>query len=83
METGRHRALFVSATYDSPPREQRPTLLRYAMKREFAKIYWSTIQGGWSWLMAAYFGETSEPHDTDLPAGPGFAPPLDKPEADD
>ena len=36
-------------------------MLRYAMKRELAKIYWSTVQGGWSWLMDAYFGETSEP----------------------
>lgn len=62
METGRHRALFVSGTYDTAPSPERPTLLRYAMKREFAKIYWSTIQGGWSWLMDAYFGETSEPH---------------------
>lgn len=63
METGRRRALFVSATYDAPPRRESPTLLRYAMKREFASIYWSTMQGGWSWLMDAYFGETSEPHD--------------------
>lgn len=61
METGRHRALFVSGTYDQAPEKQHPTLLRYAMKREFAKIYWSTVQGGWSWLMDAYFGETSEP----------------------
>ena len=61
METGHHRALFVSATYASPPAKQSPTMLRYAMKREFAKIYWSTVQGGWSWLMDAYFGETSEP----------------------
>lgn len=66
METGLRRALFVSGTYESAPRRERPTLLRYAMKREFASIYWSTIQGGWSWLMDAYFGETSEPHE--LPA---------------
>lgn len=61
METGRGHALFVSGTYDLAPKRQSPTLLRYAMKREFARIYWSTVQGGWSWLMAAYFGETSEP----------------------
>jgi sulfide:quinone oxidoreductase len=67
METGRRRALFVAGTYDGPPQEQRPTLLRYAMKREFANIYWSTIQGGWSWLMDAYFGETSEPHQVSEP----------------
>jgi sulfide:quinone oxidoreductase len=63
METGHQRALFVAGTYDTPPRPERATLLRYAMKKEFAKIYWSTIQGGWSWLMDAYFGETSEPHE--------------------
>lgn len=64
METGRRRALFVSGTYEVAPGGQRPTLLRYAMKREFAKIYWSTMKGGWSWLMDAYFGETSEPQET-------------------
>lgn len=68
METGRRRALFVAGTYDAPPRKERPTLLRYAMKREFAGMYWSTIQGGWSWLMDAYFGQTSEPHEA-APSG--------------
>jgi len=71
METGRRRALFVSGTYDSQPRRENPTLLRYAMKREFANIYWSTIQGGWSWLMDAYFGETAEPHDRSAIFGKG------------
>ena len=70
METGRRRALFVSGTYESAPRKESPTLLRYAMKREFAKIYWSTMQGGWSWLMDAYFGETSEPHQIPPPPLP-------------
>jgi len=67
METGRRSALFVSGTYETAPRKERPTILRYAMKREFSKIYWSTIQGGWSWLMDAYFGETSEPHHDERP----------------
>ncbi len=67
METGGRRALFVSGTYEVAPREERPTFLRYAMKKEFSKIYWSTMQGGWSWLMEAYFGETSEPHEVDGP----------------
>ncbi len=67
METGRRRALFVSGTYDAAPGPEKPTFMRYEMKREFAKIYWSTIQGGWSWLMDAYFGETAEPHQVDRP----------------
>ncbi len=33
METGSRRALFVSATYDAPPKRQNPTLLRYIMKK--------------------------------------------------
>ncbi len=68
METGGRKALFVSGTYEAAPKREEPTFLRYEMKREFAKIYWSTIQGGWSWLMDAYFGETSEPHEIERPA---------------
>ena len=68
METGGRKALFVSGTYEVAPKRELPTFLRYEMKREFAKIYWSTIQGGWSWLMDAYFGETSEPHEIERPA---------------
>jgi sulfide:quinone oxidoreductase len=60
MELGRHRAIFVSATYESPPEPQAPSLIRYAMKRGFAKLYWSALSGRWEWLMDAYFGKTSE-----------------------
>lgn len=70
METGRRRALFVSGTYDTAPGRQTPTLMRYVMKREFSRIYWSTVRGGWSWLMAAYFGETSEPSEAIKPEAP-------------
>jgi sulfide:quinone oxidoreductase len=57
METGHKRAMFVSATYESPPAKQTPTLLRYAMKRGFGSLYWSTLSGRWEWLMDAYFGD--------------------------
>jgi sulfide:quinone oxidoreductase len=59
MELGHRRAIFVSATYESPPSPQSPSLLKYAMKRGFASIYWSALSGSWEWLMDAYFGETS------------------------
>jgi sulfide:quinone oxidoreductase len=60
MELGGHRAIFVSATYRSPPEPQAPSLLKYAMKRGFASLYWSALSGRWEWLMDAYFGKTSE-----------------------
>ncbi|MDV3277062.1 MAG: NAD(P)/FAD-dependent oxidoreductase [Nitrososphaerales archaeon] len=60
MELGHHRAIFVSATYESPPTPQSPSLVKYAMKRGFASIYWSTLSGSLEWLMDAYFGETSK-----------------------
>jgi sulfide:quinone oxidoreductase len=60
MELGRRRAIFVSATYESPPGIQSPSLLKYAMKRGFAMLYWSMLSGRWEWLMDAYFGKTSE-----------------------
>lgn len=60
MELGGHRAIFVSATYKSPPEQQTPSVLKYAMKRGFAMLYWSALSGRWEWLMDAYFGKTSE-----------------------
>lgn len=60
MELGRHRAIFVSATYKTPPTQQSPSLVKYAMKRGFASLYWLTLSGRWEWLMDAYFGSTSQ-----------------------
>ena len=60
MEVGGRHAIFVSATYEKPPADQQPSLLKYAMKKGFGSIYWSTVRGSWGWLMDAYFGETAE-----------------------
>jgi sulfide:quinone oxidoreductase len=59
MELGRHRAIFVSASYASPPANQSPSLVKYIMKRSFAKMYWRTMNGSMEWLMGIYFGKTS------------------------
>lgn len=60
MEVGNRRAMFVSATYESPPEEQSPSLIKYAMKRGFGALYWSALSGRWEWLMDAYFGKTND-----------------------
>ena len=60
MEVGSRRAIFVSATYASPPLDQSPSLIKYAMKRGFGALYWSALSGRWEWMMDAYFGKTSE-----------------------
>ncbi|HEV2226453.1 MAG TPA: FAD/NAD(P)-binding oxidoreductase [Nitrososphaerales archaeon] len=59
MEVGARRAIFVSATYESPPSDQSPSMIKYAMKRGFGAMYWSTLSGKWEWVMDAYFGETN------------------------
>ena len=58
MEVGSHRAIFITGTYQSPPKPQAPSFLKYAMMRGFARLYWSTLSGGWEWLVDRYFGET-------------------------
>jgi sulfide:quinone oxidoreductase len=60
MEVGERRAIFVSATYASPPSDQSPSLIKYAMKRGFGALYWSALSGRWEWMMDAYFGQTNE-----------------------
>lgn len=60
MEVGDRRAIFVNATYASPPSDQSPSLIKYAMKRGFGALYWSALSGRWEWMMDAYFGQTSE-----------------------
>lgn len=59
MEVGGRRAVFVSATYATPPSDQSPSMIKYAMKKGFGAIYWSTLSGKWEWMMDAYFGETN------------------------
>jgi sulfide:quinone oxidoreductase len=60
MEVGDRKAIFVSATYKSPPKEQAPSIVKFAMKRGFGWLYWATLSGHMEWLMGAYFGETSK-----------------------
>ncbi len=60
MEVGQRHAIFVSATYESPPSDQAPSMVKYAMKRGFGALYWSALSGRWEWMMDAYFGPTSK-----------------------
>jgi sulfide:quinone oxidoreductase len=59
MEVGRHRAMFVSATFTSPAADQSPSMVKYYMKRSFSRMYWRTMKGNMEWLMGIYFGKTS------------------------
>ncbi len=61
MEVGRHRAVFVSATYTTPVAKQSPSMVKYFMKRSFSTMYWRTMKGNMEWLMGLYFGKTSSP----------------------
>jgi len=59
MEVGRRRALFVSATYTAPPKQNNPSILRYVMKRSFGMMYWSALRGSWEWMFKVYFDKTN------------------------
>ena len=61
MEVGHHRAIFVSATYTSPPTDQTPSLLKYYMKRSFAMIYWRALNGSLERVFDVFFGQTRFP----------------------
>jgi sulfide:quinone oxidoreductase len=61
MEVGRHRAIFVSATYTSPPTDQTPSLVKYYMKRSFAMIYWRALNGSLERIFDVFFGQTRFP----------------------
>jgi sulfide:quinone oxidoreductase len=56
MEVGNRRAIFVSATYQRPPSDQSPSLLKHAMKRGFDAIYWSAVSGRREWMMNVMLG---------------------------
>jgi len=58
MEVGHHRAIFVSATYTSPPVDQTPSLVKYYMKRSFAMIYWKALGGSLERVFDLFFGQT-------------------------
>jgi sulfide:quinone oxidoreductase len=61
MEVGQHRAIFVSATYTSPPTDQTPSMVKYYMKKSFAMIYWRALNGSLEWIFDAFFGKTRFP----------------------
>jgi sulfide:quinone oxidoreductase len=61
MEVGHHRAIFVSATYTSPPVDQTPSLVKYYMKRSFAMIYWRALNGSLEMIFDVFFGKTRFP----------------------
>ena len=61
MEVGQRRAIFVSATYTSPPTEQTPSMVKYYMKRSFAMIYWRALNGSLEWIFDVFFGKTRFP----------------------
>ncbi len=61
MEVGHHRAIFVSATYTSPPVDQTPSLVKYVMKRSFAMIYWRALNGSLERVFDIFFGKTRFP----------------------
>ena len=61
MEVGQRRAIFVSATYTSPPTDQTPSMVKYYMKRSFAMIYWRALNGSLERIFDLFFGKTRFP----------------------
>jgi sulfide:quinone oxidoreductase len=61
MEVGQHKAIFVSATYTSPPTDQTPSMVKYYMKRSFAMIYWRALNGSLEMIFDVFFGKTRFP----------------------
>ncbi|MDE1858720.1 MAG: NAD(P)/FAD-dependent oxidoreductase [Thaumarchaeota archaeon] len=61
MEVGQHKAIFVSATYESPPEDQTPSTVKYIEKRSFAMIYWRALNGSLERVFDMFFGQTRFP----------------------
>ena len=61
MEVGHHKAIFVSATYASPPIDQTPSLVKYMEKRTFSRIYWRALNGSLERVFDIFFGQTRFP----------------------
>jgi sulfide:quinone oxidoreductase len=61
MEVGSRKAIFVSATYTSPPIDQTPSIVKYYMKRSFAMIYWRALNGSLERIFDVFFGQTRFP----------------------
>ncbi|MDE1853404.1 MAG: NAD(P)/FAD-dependent oxidoreductase [Thaumarchaeota archaeon] len=61
MEVGPRRAIFVSATYTSPPTDQTPSIVKYYEKRSFSMIYWRALNGSLERIFDLFFGQTRYP----------------------
>jgi sulfide:quinone oxidoreductase len=59
MEVGHRKAIFVSATYTTPPSDQVPSFIKYIMKKSFGKMYWTALRGSLEPVFAFYFGPTT------------------------
>jgi sulfide:quinone oxidoreductase len=70
MEVGSRRAIFVSATYTSPPTDQSPSIVKYFMKRSFAMIYWRALNGSLERMFDVFFGQTRFPVSKQRPEKP-------------
>jgi sulfide:quinone oxidoreductase len=73
MEVGAHRAIFVSATYTSPPEDQTPSTIKYIEKRSFAMIYWRALNGSLERVFDVFFGQTRFPVKEERPVAPPAA----------
>jgi sulfide:quinone oxidoreductase len=62
MEVGGRRAIFVSATYTSPPVDQTPSFVKYVEKKSFGRLYWRALKGGnLERVFDLFFGQTRMP----------------------
>lgn len=78
MEIGDHRLLFVSGTYEQEPQQDQPTIVKYAMKKAFNRMYWTALSGKLEWMFDWYFGPTATHRLPTLPGdelGPKEEPP--------
>jgi sulfide:quinone oxidoreductase len=76
MEVGPHKAIFVSATYSSPPEDQTPSTVKYIEKRSFAMIYWRALNGSLERVFDIFFGQTRFPakEEQQIPVVPRSSP---------
>ncbi len=62
MEVGHRRAIFVSATYTSPPSDQSPSMVKFLMKKSFGILYWRALNGSLEPIFDVFFGKTRFPY---------------------
>ncbi len=61
MEVGHRKAIFVSATYTSPPEDQTPSTIKYLEKKSFGLLYWRALNGSLEPIFDIFFGQTRFP----------------------